>query len=265
MSDFFVKINDFVNTRNFGVYSSIVNPPDACVCRSGDKPFCRFFYVKKGCIVFNENTEGEIRVPQGYIAYLPNNVTYKSKWETFSKGEYISVNFISDDRYISLPHKITIAAYDKNGYYLETFTKLYNVWLDGGPGYKLEILSEIYRIIYSLFNDNLYKMIKSKHSAIYKGIMYLENHYLEDTEPRKLAEMCNVSESTFRRLFKKYKQMSPVTYKNYLRIKKATDLLKSGEYNVTEAANAVNLPDLCYFYKLFKKFYNCSPKKFIPQ
>ena len=57
--------------------------------------------------------------------------------------------------------------------------------------------------------------------------------------------------------------MSPVTYKNYLRIKKAKELIESGEYNVTEAAIAVNIPDICYFHKLFKKFYDAAPGKFL--
>ena len=64
--------------------------------------------------------------------------------------------------------------------------------------------------------------------------------------------------------FKKYKKMSPITYKNYLRIIKAADLLKSGEYSVKEAAYAVSLPDICYFYKLFVRFMHDTPKSFVP-
>lgn len=75
--------------------------------------------------------------------------------------------------------------------------------------------------------------------------------------------MCNISESTFRRLFREYKKMSPVTYKNYLRIRRARELLLTGEYNVTEAAEAVNLSDLCYFCKLFKRFLGCRPKELL--
>ena len=95
------------------------------------------------------------------------------------------------------------------------------------------------------------------------GILYLENNYLQDVTVSELAKMCNTSESNFRRLFKKYKKMSPVTYKNYLKIKKSCDLLRSGEYSIAEAADAVNIPDICYFYKLFIRFMNVTPKSFI--
>ena len=90
-------------------------------------------------------------------------------------------------------------------------------------------------------------------------MLYLENHYLEDITTKKLADMCNTSESSFRRYFKKEKNMSPITYRNHLRIKKAYELIMSGEYNVSEVAAIVNIPDICYFNKLFKRTYNISP------
>ena len=89
--------------------------------------------------------------------------------------------------------------------------------------------------------------------------MHLENHYLEDIGVTELAAMCNTSESNFRKLFARYKSMPPVTYRNYLRIKKAVTLIETGEYNVREAAEAVNIPDINYFHKLFKHFIGITP------
>jgi YesN/AraC family two-component response regulator len=43
------------------------------------------------------------------------------------------------------------------------------------------------------------------------------------------------------------------------RIKKAQELLKTGEYSVLDVAEAVNIPDVCYFSKLFKKLTGASP------
>ncbi|UKI38466.1 MAG: AraC family transcriptional regulator [Clostridiales bacterium] len=44
---------------------------------------------------------------------------------------------------------------------------------------------------------------------------------MQDISVGDLAKMCSTSEGNFRRLFKKYKNMSPITYRNYLRIKKS--------------------------------------------
>ena len=37
--------------------------------------------------------------------------------------------------------------------------------------------------------------LKLKENVIYKGIIYLENHYIEEVTVEDLAEMCNISES----------------------------------------------------------------------
>ena len=264
-SDFFIEIpvaNDTL-THNFGVFSRKVQTPDTFVCTKNDKPFSRFFYVVNGLIIFDKGTKKELPAPAGSIVYLPNDITYKSEWPAGETGEYISINFQMSDKLLRLPDKICIAATDKNGYYLKMFKNAYDIWLHGSIGYKLEVLSELYKILYSLDNDVLRRYTKQKHQMIYKGIIFLENNYLQDISVGNLAEMCSTSEGNFRRLFKKYKNMSPITYRNYLRIKKACDLLGSGEYSVAEAAEAVNIPDVCYFYKLFAKFMNTTPKSFI--
>ena len=104
--------------------------------------------------------------------------------------------------------------------------------------------------------------IKTQYKSIADGIMYIENNYLEDTSVGELAAMCHVSESGFRKLFKEYSDHSPVQYRNILRIQKAQELLRSGEYTVSTAAEAVGITDVYYFSKMFKKVTGKTPKSF---
>ena len=263
LNDFYIEFSDSnrLDGHCFGAFSGCVKTPDEYVCTKDDKPFSRFFYVENGTIIFDKGTRKEVVAHAGNIVYLPNNITYKSQWPAGAEGKYMSVNFQLDELYIKLPNRICIAATDKNDYYKNMFERICEQWLRGAFGYKLEVLSEIYRLLYSLMNESLHRRTKAEHHTIYKGILYLENNYMSDIS---VKELCNVSESSFRRLFKKYKKMSPITYKNYLRIIKAADLLKSGEYSVKEAAYAVSLPDICYFYKLFVRFMHDTPKSFVP-
>jgi len=247
--------------KSFGVYSAEVIPPDAYVCRKDDKQFSRFFYVVNGSIIFDRGTDKELRVKKNEIVFLPNNITYKSEWDTFESGKYISLNFVIDDGYVSLPGKICTVAYDRHGTFLEMFEKLFDVWSKGALGYEIEVLSGVYQVIHQVFCEMTYRKIKSKNNVIYKGIMYLENHYLEDITIKQLADMCHTSEGNFRRLFKKYKKMPPISYRNYLRMKKALMLINSKEYSIAEIASAVNIPDIPYFYKIFKKTYGKTPKE----
>lgn len=259
---FYVKLtDDKTNNFKFGIYHGIVHTPDYSHCAPGDKPFSRFFYIIKGTMLFNDSEPGELRAEPGTMLYLPNNVTYRSQWLPGDDGEYISVNFLLDDLYVTLPDEICIAARDKDGYYRKLMTNMLSVWNRGGVGYKLETLSNIYNMLYCLSNDSMRSRTKSEHRTIYKGIIYLENNYVEDISVKQLSDMCNTSESNFRRLFKKYKNMSPITYRNYLRIKKSCDLLHSGEYSIAEAAAEVGINDLCYYYKLYAKFMSGTPRQ----
>lgn len=250
-----------IMNNSFGVYSAEVIPPDTYICRKGDKQFSRFFYVVNGSIIFDKGTDKELRVKKNEIVFLPNNITYKSEWDTFERGKYISLNFVIDDGYISLPGKICTVAYDRYGVFLDMFEKLFDVWSKGALGCEIEVLSGVYQVIHQVFYEMTYRKIKSKNNVIYKGIMYLESHYLEDITINQLADMCHTSEGNFRRLFKKYKNMSPITYRNYLRMKKALTLIHSKEYTITEVAEAVNIPNVSYFYKMFKKTFGKTPKE----
>ena len=57
--------------------------------------------------------------------------------------------------------------------------------------------------------------------------------------------------------------MSPIEYKNMLKIKKAAELLKTGGFSVTETAKEVNIEDIYYFSKMFKKYMGITAQNFI--
>lgn len=270
MNDLFkIIINNYASydedaSKTFGVYSHTVRPPEPFTCMKSQRMYARLFYVVSGEIIFNKDTNQELSARSGSIVFLPEDVTYKSQWSTEAEGCYITFIFIPNAFYITLPEQICIATVDIDGSYLHMFSKALDIWNAGTLGYKLEVLAELYKILHKLYLDSSYKQAKSKYRSIYKGILYIENHYLEEFDICEIANICNLSESSFRRHFKEYKNMAPITYRNYLRIKKAKELIESGEYSITEAAMTVNVPDICYFHKLFKKFYNVTPGEFIP-
>lgn len=263
--NFEISFNDEIKRGNisYGVYKGEVSVPDQYICTKGAKKFSRFFYVMQGTIIFDRNTDHMVTAPVGSIVYLPYDVTYVSEWDSSINGQYISINFIRQEFNFELPNRICIAATDNNKSYLELFTSAYDIWEKGAVGYQLELLSYIYKLLYYLFRDSTYFGYKKSYQIIYKGIFFLENHYIEDVTVEELAQLCNLSPSSFRRYFKSYSSMSPITYRNYLRIQKAKELLLTGEYTVTEAAHAVNIPDLCYFNKLFRKYYHNPPSSFL--
>ncbi|MBQ8814059.1 MAG: helix-turn-helix transcriptional regulator [Lachnospiraceae bacterium] len=263
---FSIELNEFheMNSRTFGVYSHTVTPPSYFHCPAGSRLYCRLFYVVAGETIFDKGLPTEVTATAGTIVFLPEDVDYVSEWIPGVEGLYINFTFMPNDFYLTLPNCICIAAYDGDGSYLELFSKALQIWNGGAIGYKLDALSYLYKILHKLFIDSTTAQMKSSYRNIYKGILYIENNYLDEIDVGYAASLCHLSESRFRIYFKEYKNMSPITYRNFLRIKKAKELLESGEYNVTEASASVNIPDLCYFYRLFQKFYHVAPGTVMP-
>ncbi len=67
------------------------------------------------------------------------------------------------------------------------------------------------------------------------------------------AEYCNMSESHFRRIFKRITGKAPVDFFTDIKIERAKELLLFTDYNIGEIAENCGFPDQNYFARIFKK------------
>ena len=91
--------------------------------------------------------------------------------------------------------------------------------------------------------------------------MEISENWQKNDSIAHYAELCDMSEVHFRRLFGEYMQMSPVEYRNSIRLANAKSKLQSGEYNVSETAELCGFSNLSFFIRLYKKKYGHTPKK----
>lgn len=243
-----------------------VVPPVPYICKSGDKLYSRLFCIEKGEMLFfdiDDRKKLKLKASMGDIIYLPNNTAYYSEWRAFDVGSYKSLLFNIEIKgeTVNLAEDVVLMVSDSENLYTRLFSDMDELSKSGALGYRISLKAKAYELIKSIAVSKMKTELKAKYGAIYKGIMHLENNFLEDIPPSELAEMCHVSEGTFRRLFKEYKGESPVKYRNNLRIKKAYELIASGECTVTEASELVNIPDIAYFSKLFKKSMGFNPSE----
>ena len=61
--------------------------------------------------------------------------------------------------------------------------------------------------------------------------------------------------------FKEITGQTPLWHLNYIRLRSAKALLKSGKENITETALKCGFNDASYFCKLYKKYFGKSPKQ----
>ncbi len=94
------------------------------------------------------------------------------------------------------------------------------------------------------------------------AVEYLGKNFCEPFSAEKLARLCALSPSQLRRLFSESVGVSPVKYRNRLRINHARRLLEGGEMTVAEIADALKFDTAYAFSKAFKAETGLSPKQY---
>lgn len=103
----------------------------------------------------------------------------------------------------------------------------------------------------SLFSPRTLNMKKVVRQHVYSNISVGE-----------LAELCNMSLSSFKREFKHVFNASPLQYINTQRISKAKELLMKSDLPVADIAYATGFNDPLYFTRLFKRSEEVSPTQY---
>jgi YesN/AraC family two-component response regulator len=92
-----------------------------------------------------------------------------------------------------------------------------------------------------------------------KAIAYLHEHYSEPISRNQLANYVSVSENYLTHCFHQEMGISPMTYLNRYRIKRARALLETGDQIITEVALTVGFSDSTYFSRVFQREVGVSP------
>lgn len=92
---------------------------------------------------------------------------------------------------------------------------------------------------------------------------YIENNMGNpDFNVDTLSSQHHMSRTSFFNKLKALTGYAPADYIRMIRLQHAAQLLKQGEYTITEIADIVGFSDAKYFREVFKKYYNVSPSKF---
>lgn len=209
----------------------------------------------------NFKTEKEtFSVKKGDLFYIPKNAQYTQK----TSGEtIIAIHFINYTyRKSNIIEKLTI---ENSDYAEELMRTMYDVWKEKKQGYRYKCNSLLYELLYFVNMQVQDKRINNlgHDSRIKDTINYIHSNFrTEQIEIADLAEMCSVSETYFRKLFKQIHSISPKQYIINLKLETASQLLRSQLYSVNEVCEKSGFTDSKYFAKLFKARYGYSPKKF---
>ncbi len=224
----------------------------------------RLYYINGGRTKFVLNDSETICCRKGDIVYLPPDVTYVSYWDDSADNStlLIKFNLCSEEKSLLLSDQLFVIAHDEHEFYLKLFSMFVRIFSEGKLGYRLKCQALLLEIIYSMLPDLIAPQNESEKQTVNRGILYIENNYMKKISIDKIAKLCLLCPSVFRKRFHEATGMSPIEYKNFLTVSKAAELLRTGEYTIAEAAHEVGIDDVYYFSRLFKKQIGVSPRNY---
>ena len=136
-------------------------------------------------------------------------------------------------------------------------------WQKKPPFYQNFIKKSIYEIIHLMKKEELknYQPNK-KENIILPAIEIIKSNFTKDISIIELSQMCNISDTYFRKLFADKFGLNPKEYIISLRINYAKDLLKSGQFKVSEVAKLCGYSEECHFSRIFKKLTGENPNNY---
>ena len=216
-----------------------------------------FIYVVKGALTerfFDESAE-EICVRTGEVLFVPKGARYVGIYEEdATEVKIVQFDLLSGvlPEYLSSPRKMEFSGLIQH---IEVF---FDPAENYAPKHPFFYLSCMYNLLYQI--DEAFFHIPTKYKKLTPALSELSEQYHLNRPIAYYAELCEMSEVNFRRIFREYMKMSPVEYRNDLRLLHAKAKLQSGEYNVTEVAEACGFSNLSFFIRLYKRKYAHTPK-----
>lgn len=272
----------------YAIYSGVIilkitdiKKDDFCVCKiicmaqrwenhtswsylNAERPDHGFYMIIRGRCEYTMKNGEKIIGKKGDIMYIPKGINYEVYFDNTEDdvsepqvNAYL-VNFILTDENgeeTALSESIKCVYSGKVGYFAEQFKNMIELYRQNRRIYIKSMFYEILSKISQQLNED-------ETGIISEGIKYIENNFNSSVSIGELAKMCAVSETSFRRLFKKTTGESPVRYINNLKISKAKELLKSSEITVEEISDFLSFYDKAYFCRTFKALAGLTPSEY---
>lgn len=91
------------------------------------------------------------------------------------------------------------------------------------------------------------------------ALNYIDKNYAENIKIKDLADVCALSESHFRRMFEEIMEMKPLDYLNFVRIRKACDLIRKTSKSMQEISIETGYDTISTFNRNFRKLTGTTP------
>ena len=255
-------------------------------------PYCLLRFITRGEAVFKINGE-EIIVHKNEIAYIPEG-TVMLCWAVSDNIEFYSIRFcvtarLNDSDFLGEYFHIPTITKNAQESVLTYFQEIYQSATSQNPSRLFRIRGNLELILAYLTqraNAECEAEVPSEHDVpdahsleairrrnaktqninrdprIQVVVDYLTPHLNEPFTIQSLSEMAQVSQTSFRRLFKAHTGKSPSDYIRELRMTSAARMLLTSDREIAEIGYQVGFSDANYFSRTFRQVFGVSPHQY---
>lgn len=214
--------------------------------------------------IFTAENGTRTEIARGDVVYLPAGIRYHAEFlggRADTRIDTYTVNFRLLDKTgeeVRLADGILRLTSDPNGRFDTYFHRLAESNHPvGTSGNLFRQKADFYALADALLTHNTQR--KELYYPIRRGIEALCHDWNKNERIEVYAALCGMSEGYFYRLFRRATGMSPVEYRNLLRVSNACSILKNTRFSVREISAIVGYDDPFYFCRIFKKHTGSAP------
>ena len=141
------------------------------------------------------------------------------------------------------------------------YRRAQEIAMEEKPGYQ-QVLAGLANAILSLalyHNTNGSRVNDEEWMIVQKAHELMRSNYLEGITPQEVARQLHLDDDTFRKLFKKYTNVSFSRYLTELRLQTARTLLMNADWSIGQIASYLHYQNGTYFSALFRSYMGVSP------
>lgn len=265
MSENSYAVGTFFSLSHYAVHKFRIPGQSICDKRSG-RATASVYYIISGSVDFTTPT-GELSAKSGDMLYIPRHQRYTAKWQGAPDIVFYGIDFGFDIKSefgtvtgnTSVHDNYVLQKCDKSVFENAegAFENLYNKYCNPAE-HGFDAVTDFYTFFAKLLSVLDKTVLTVPDSPVEKAALYIEQHSTEEFYIDDLAKMCGLSPSRFYSLFREYTGLTPVEYKNTVRIRNAQKLLESGKSS-DEISEMLGFSSAAYFRKVFESVTGMLP------
>lgn len=231
---------------------------------SGGSKHSSFIYIVEGNLTINAGAS-KLMLGRGDLFYIPEGVRYTAIWVGDPHVEYYNLNVVSNSYDSSLSsggfalQKIDALSSNDT---LDTVKHIFALMQTEERVKKIEALG-----LYYSFYAKAFPLLESaepqKYSPVLvKAIEYIEQNHEDNFSVADLAAICFVSESRLHHIFTEKLGITPIKYRNQIRVERAAHDLRSSSLPIEEISSKHGFNSPTYFRETFKEYSGLTPKEY---